>query len=148
MPVVQGRGEADREEPSDQQQGEDAHLQECQSGRQRPVLLLRQECSRACLQQQQFHTQHYRCVSVYVWPFVTVSSSSPTLLRVLGFSVVSSATARHNPLFINYYYSLCWIHSTALPVEMYRFFFRIISVAATHDFFSLLINLLIIFTSI
>lgn len=62
VPVVQGRSEADREEPPDQQQGEDARLQECQSGRQRPVLLLCQECSRTRLQQQQLHSQHYWCV--------------------------------------------------------------------------------------
>lgn len=54
--VVQGWGEANREEPPDQQQGEDTHPQECQSGRQWPVLLLRQERSRTRLQQQQFHS--------------------------------------------------------------------------------------------
>lgn len=62
MSVVQGRREAEREEPSDQQQGEDTHHQERQSRRQWPVLLLRQERSWTCVQQQQLHTQNYRCV--------------------------------------------------------------------------------------
>ena len=35
--------------------------------------------------------------------FFTVSSSNLTFTRVLGFSVVSFATAWHNPLFSNYY---------------------------------------------
>lgn len=62
MSVVQGRAETDREEPPDQQQGEDANHQGRQSGGQRPVLLLRQERSRSRLQQQQLHPQHHRWV--------------------------------------------------------------------------------------
>lgn len=62
MPVVQRWGQADREEPPDQQQGEDANPEERQSRGQRPVLLLRQERGRSRLQQQQLHRQHHRCV--------------------------------------------------------------------------------------
>lgn len=62
VPMVQGWAEADGEEPSDQQQGENTHLPERQSRRQRPVLLLRQERGRTRLQQRQLHAQHHRCV--------------------------------------------------------------------------------------